>query len=103
MILVLFIILFALIGYLSIHTTIICIIHVGIDSLEVRHDVIKLNFVGNLGLLCSHALDHVGCMQICPKLFKSLATDKQVLKNSMDTIENIGVENKAKYLLSRCS
>ena len=76
MILVLFIILFALIGYLSIHTTIICIIHVGIDPLEVRHDVIKLNFVGNLGLLCSHALDRVGCMQICPKLFKSLAMDK---------------------------
>ena len=51
--------------------------------------------VGNLGLLCSHALDCVGCMQIYPSLFKSIIMDKQVFKNNMDTIENLYLENKA--------
>ena len=51
--------------------------------------------IGNLGLLRSHALDHVACMQIYPSLFKSIITDKQVFKNNMDTIENLYLENKA--------
>ena len=50
-------------------------------------------FVGNPGLLYSHALYHVGCMEIYPRLSKSIATDKQVFKNNMDTIENINLEN----------
>ena len=33
-------------------------------------------FVGNLELLYSHTLDRVGCTQIYPRLFKSIATDK---------------------------
>ena len=59
--------------------------------------------VGNIGLFCSHALDHVGCIQIYPKLFKSIATGKQVLKNNKNTIENIDLKNKAIYLLFECS
>ena len=47
--------------------------------------------VGNHGLLCSHALDHIGCMQIYPRLSKFITMDKQVLKNSMDTVENINL------------
>ena len=54
--------------------------------------------VGNLGLLFSHALDHVRCMQIYPKLYKSIIIYKQVLKNDMDIIKNIDIENKATYL-----
>ena len=54
--------------------------------------------VGNPELLCSHALDHVGCMQIYPRLSKYIAMDKQVFKNNKDTIENIDLENKATYL-----
>ena len=42
--------------------------------------------VGNLGLLHSHALDCVGCMQIYPRLSKSIIVDKQVLQNNKDTI-----------------
>ena len=54
--------------------------------------------VGNLGLICSHALDRVGCMQIYPRFFKSIVMDKEVLKNNMDIIENINLENKVTYL-----
>ena len=54
--------------------------------------------VGNPRLLYFHALDRVGCMQIYPKLFKSIATDNHVLKNNMDTIENINIDNKVTYL-----
>ena len=50
--------------------------------------------VGNPRLLCSHALDRVGCMQIYPKLSKYIVADKQVFKNNKDTIENINLENK---------
>ena len=57
-----------------------------------------LVFVGNPGLLYSHALDCVRCMQIYLRLFKSIIVDKKVLKNNMDTIENIDLENKATYL-----
>ena len=45
--------------------------------------------VVNTRLLYSHALDHVRCMQIYPKLSKSIATDKHVLQNNKDIIENI--------------
>ena len=36
--------------------------------------------VGKPGLLHSHALDCVGCMQIYPRLSKSIAKDNQALK-----------------------
>ena len=36
--------------------------------------------VGNPGLLHSHALDHVGCMQIYHRLSKSIKMDKHVFK-----------------------
>ena len=39
-----------------------------------------VHVVGNTGLLCSHAQDHVGCIQIYHKLSKSIAMNKQVLK-----------------------
>ena len=54
--------------------------------------------VGNPRLLCSHALDRVGCMQIYPKLAKSIIMDKRVFKNNKDIIENLNLENKATYL-----
>ena len=59
--------------------------------------------VKNPRLLRSHALDHVGCMQIYLRLSKSIATNKQVFKNNMDTIENIDLENKVTYIWSGCS
>ena len=37
--------------------------------------------IGNPKLLCSHALDALGCMQLSLKLSRSIATDKQVFKN----------------------
>ena len=54
--------------------------------------------VGKPGLLRSHALDFVGCMQLSLGLSTSIATDKQVLKNNKDTTENIYLENKATHL-----
>ena len=39
-----------------------------------------VSIVENPGLLYSHALDYVGCMQIYPRLSKSIVADKQVLK-----------------------
>ena len=48
----------------------------------------------NPRLLCFHALDRVGCMQIYHRLSKSITTDKYVLKNNMDAIENINIDNK---------
>ena len=65
--------------------------------------MINLVNVGNPGLLHSHALDHVGCMQIYLRLSKSIAMDKQVLKNNKNTKENIDLENKVTYLWSECS
>ena len=47
----------------------------------------------NLGLLHSHALDHVECMQIYPMLSKYIVVNKQVLKNNKDTIENVDLES----------
>ena len=46
-----------------------------------------------IGLLYSHALDHVGCMQIYLRFSKSIATKKQVFNNQFDTIEKIDLEN----------
>ena len=62
-----------------------------------------MRVVGNLGLLRSHALDHVRCIQIYIRHPKSIIVDKQVFKNNMDTIENIDLENKAIYLGYECS
>ena len=45
--------------------------------------------VVNPRLLYSHALDHLRCMQIYPKISKYIATDKHVLQNNKDIIENI--------------
>ena len=53
-----------------------------------------LSTVGNPILLCFHALDHGGCMQIYYRLSKSIATDKQIFNNNKNTIENIDLENK---------
>ena len=65
-----------------------------------NNGIVKSNFVtiGNSELLHSHALDRIRCMQIYPRLSKSIATDKHVLKNNMDIIENIHMENKTTYL-----
>ena len=69
--------------------------------LTMSHDIRLLgshDFVGNLGLLRSHALDLVGCMQIYPKLSKFFTTKNLVFKNNIDTIKNIYLENNATYL-----
>ena len=58
--------------------------------------------VWNPRLLHSYALDHVGCIQIYPRLSKSITMDKQVFKNNNNTIENIHLENKVTYLCSKC-
>ena len=68
---------------------------------KIKLDKNKDNFddehVGNLGLLRFHVLDHVGCMQIYPRLSKSIVTDKQLFKNNKYIIENIDLENKITY------
>ena len=53
------------------------------------------SYAGNLGLLRSHALDPVGCMQLSLGLFRTIVMTKQIFKNNMDTIENIDKENKS--------
>ena len=68
------------------------------DASRDIHDFIAKIFnvvsTRNPGLLYFHALDRVGCMQIYHRLSKSITTDKYVLKNNMDTIENINIDNK---------
>ena len=59
--------------------------------------------VGNPRLLCSHALNHVRCMQIYLRLSKSIIMDKRLFKNNIDVIESIDLNNKATYLWSKCS
>ena len=49
-------------------------------GLILVHRTIRVVFVGNLGLLRSHALDCVGCIQIYHNLSKSITTDKHVFK-----------------------
>ena len=46
---------------------------------------------------CWEPLDHVGCMQIYLRLSISIAMDKKIFKNNMDTMENIDLKTKATY------
>ena len=58
-------------------------------EIERIHMISHIVFVRNPRVLRSHALDHVGCTQIYPRLSKSIAMDKQVFKNNKNAIENI--------------
>ena len=69
-----------------------------VEYVETVLNYISLGYVGNPGLLRSHAQDCVGCMKIYPRLSKSIAMEKQIFKNNMNTIENIDLENKTTYL-----
>ena len=57
-----------------------------VEYVETVLNYISLGYVGNPGLLRSHAQDCVGCMKIYPRLSKSITVDKQVLKNNKNTI-----------------
>ena len=66
-------------------------------------DYMDMRVVGNPGLLYSHTLDRVRCIQIYHRHPQSIIMDKQVFKNNMDTIENIDLENKVTHLWFGCS
>ena len=65
-----------------------------VSSLFNSTVISKGGSVRNPRLFRSHALYHVGCMQIYPTLSKSFVANKQVFKNNMNTIENTDLENK---------
>ena len=74
-----------------------------IFGVDHTYTIVHVIVVRNSGLLHSHALDHVRCMQIYPRLSKYIIADKWVFKNNKNTIENIDLENKATYLWFECS